>query len=158
MALVIAAAFTCQGAGTPQACPTPLPGSVGDTARARAQAEASFPILYPCFMPAAQRLEAATVTGAPGRQQVELIFAGPFELTVRQAQFPPAVNPDPSGASRTNVDIFPNVPAILIERNDGSQRALYHLCWGQNGMYYEVQAVGPPLQRRASRGWSYSPA
>lgn len=100
-------------------------------------------------MPAAQRLEAATVTGTPGRQQVELIFAGPFELAIRQAQFPPSVDPDPSGASRIEVDLFSNVEATLIERNDGSEKAMYHLFWMRNGMYYELQAVGPPLQRRA---------
>ena len=38
---------------------------------------------------------------------------------------------------------------ILIERNDGTRDALYHLFWQQNGIYYEVQAFGPPLQRRA---------
>lgn len=100
-------------------------------------------------MPATQRLESATVTGAPGRQQVELIFAGTFELTIRQAQFPPAVNPDPSGASRSTVDLFPNTQAIFIERNDGSEKALYHLFWARNGIFYELQASGPPLQRRA---------
>jgi len=149
VALVVLAAFTCSGAGPAEACPTPLPGSVGDTARKNAQAQANFPILYPCYMPAAHRLESATVTGAPGRQQVELIFAGPFELTIRQSQFPPAVNPDPSGASRSTVDLFPNTQAIFIERNDGSEKALYHLFWARNGMFYELQASGPPLQRRA---------
>lgn len=150
MALIVVAALTCSGTSGPaEACPTPLPGSTGERALAQAQAQASFPIRYPCYMPAAQRLESATVTGPAGRQQVELIFAGPFELTIRQAQFAPQVNPDPTGASRSQVDIFPNVKAILIERNDGSQKALYHLFWSEGGMYYEVQAVGPPLQRRA---------
>jgi hypothetical protein len=113
-----------------------------------ARSQAAFPVRYPCHLPGATSLESVAVTGTPGRQKVELIFSGPFELAVRQSQFPPPVNPDPSGASRTDVDLFPNVPALLIERNDGSSKALYHLYWQNQGIYYEVQAVGPPLQRR----------
>jgi hypothetical protein len=88
------------------------------------------------------------VTGERGRQKAELTFSGPFDLTVRQSQFPPAVNPDPAGASRRFVDLLPNVRATLIEKNDGSNRALYHLFWEQNDLFYEVQASGPALQQR----------
>jgi hypothetical protein len=83
-----------------------------------------------------------------GRQQAELVFTGPFDLTIRQSQFAPAVSPDPSGASRTVIDLFPNVRATLIERYDGTSRALYHLFWERDGIHYEVQAVGPHQQRR----------
>jgi hypothetical protein len=100
-------------------------------------------------VPGGQRLASASVIGPAGRQQAELTFEGPFDMAVRQSQFPPPVTPDPSGASRITVDLFPNVRATLIERNDGSSRALYHLFWEREGIYYEVQAVGPPLQRRA---------
>jgi hypothetical protein len=110
------------------------------------RAKTRFAIVYPCYLPNAQDLTAATVQGNTGRQQAELVFSGPFDLTVRQAQFPPAVSPDPAGASKRAVDLFPNVQATLIERNDGTSKALYHLFWGTNGLYYEVQALGPPLQ------------
>ena len=88
------------------------------------------------------------VTGQPGRQQAELVFDGPFDLTLRQSQYPPAVSADPAGASHSEVALFPNVRATLIEVNDGTSRALYHLLWDQNGVYYELQALGPPQQRR----------
>jgi hypothetical protein len=89
------------------------------------------------------------VTGDAGRQQAELVWDGPFDLTLRQSQLAPAVAPDPAGASHIIIDLFPNVPATLIEQNDGSGHALYHLFWQRGGVYFEVQAVGPPLQRRA---------
>lgn len=38
--------------------------------------------------------------------------------------------------------------AILLEVNDGTRKALYHLFWERDGLFYELQAVGPPLQRR----------
>ena len=88
------------------------------------------------------------VTGQPGRQQAELVFDGPFDLTLRQSQYPPAVAADPAGASHSEVALFPNVRATLVERNDGTRCALYHLFWEQDGLFYEVQASGPPLQRR----------
>ena len=115
---------------------------------ADARRQTGFTLLYPCQLPGATTLQSVAVTGNPGRQKAELIFSGPFELAVRQSQFPPAVNPDPTGVSRSDIDLFSNVRAILIERNDGSAKALYHLFWERNGLYYEVQAVGPPLQRR----------
>jgi hypothetical protein len=148
LALVAFMAFTCQGAEV-QACPTPVSGSQAATDLGRARAEAGFTLLYPCYLPNSQRLESASVTGNAGRRRAELIFAGPFELAVRQSQFPPPLNPDPAGASRSEVDLFPNVRAILIEINDGSSRATYHLFWERGGIHYEVQAAGPPLQRRS---------
>ena len=146
--LLIFAAFTCSTSDSTDACELPREGSEEAQLLEAARRQAAFPLLYPCELPGATRLEAATVTGMPGRQQAEFVFAGPFEMSVRQSQFPPAVNPDPAGASRINVDLFPNVRAVLIERNDGSSKALYHLFWERNGIYYEVQAAGPPLQRR----------
>ena len=104
--------------------------------------------MYPCRLPAGQRLAGGTVTGPAGRQKAELVFEGPFDLTLRQSQFSPAVNPDPTGASRSEVDLFPNVRAVLLEINDGTQKALYHLFWERDGLFYEIQAFGPPLQRR----------
>ena len=90
-----------------------------------------------------------SVTGAAGRQQVELAFDGPFEMTFRQAQFAPAFSADPAGASRVVIELHPNTPATLIERYDGSAKALYHVIWQRNGFYWELHAVGPPQQRRA---------
>jgi hypothetical protein len=115
----------------------------------RAREGARFTVLYPCKLPLTQVLDSTAVTGVPGRQQVELVWTGPFDLTVRQAQYPPAVSPDPTGTTRIIVNLYSNVAATLIERNDGSGRALYHLFWKRDNMYYEVQAFGPPLQRRA---------
>lgn len=77
-----------------------------------------------------------------------MVFAGSFTLTLRQSQFAPLVNPDPTGASRVLVNLFPGVTVTLIEQNDGSQKALYHLFWEQAGLFYELQAAGPPQQRR----------
>jgi hypothetical protein len=148
VALLVIAAFTCNSPDTVEACPTPRAGTTAEGLLSTARSQAGFPVLYPCQLPAAQRLEGATVTGSPGRRQAEFVFEGPFDLTIRQSQFPPPVNPDPTGASRIVVDVFPNVQGTLIERNDGSTQALYHLFWTRNGLFYEVQAVGPPLQRR----------
>jgi hypothetical protein len=116
---------------------------------ARVRAESGFGLLYPCYLPNSQVLESATIQGSGGRQQADFVFDGPFDLTLRQSQFPPAVSPDPAGASRRIVDLFPNVRATFIERNDGTSKALYHLFWESNGLHYEIQAFGPALQSRA---------
>jgi len=108
-------------------------------------------VLYPCSLPGGTELYDGSITGDAGRQQVELFFEGVFEIAVRQAQFPPAVAPDPTGATRRTIDLFPNVPAALIEINDGSGDASYHYFWERNGIFYELQAVGPPLQERTIR-------
>lgn len=131
-----------------EACPVPAPDSREGRLLQSVRAEAVFPVLYPCTLPLSQKLESATVIGNPGRQSVTLVFSGPFDLTVRQSQFPPAFNPDPAGVSRSRLDLFPDTRAVFLERNDGSPRAQYHILWDRNGIYYEVQAIGPPLQKR----------
>lgn len=88
------------------------------------------------------------MTGQPGRQRSELRFEGPFDLALRQAQTPPAQAADPTGATRIVIELLPQVRATLIEVNDGSGQALYHLFWEQDGLFFELQASGPPLQRR----------
>jgi hypothetical protein len=144
-------AATC-GAGEPvAACQQPLPDSEAADALQRVRDEAGFEVRYPCSVPGGTQFFDASVVGNPGRQQVELFFEGVFELTVRQSQFPPAVAPDPTGASRRVIDLFPNVPASLIEINDASGDASYHYYWEQDGIFYELQAVGPPLQERTLR-------
>jgi hypothetical protein len=142
-------AFTCQSADSnDDSCPMPTAGSEQAALLDRARGEAAFNLLYPCRLPAASRLIAANVQGARGRQQTELVFNGPYDMTIRQSQVPPAQSADPAGASKIDVQLFSNTQATLIERNDGSQKALYHLLWVRNGLYYELQAYGPPLQRR----------
>jgi len=141
-------AFTCQSADSDGSCSQPAAGSNEAMLLDRARGEAAFNLLYPCRLPAASRLIAANVQGARGRQQTELVFNGPYDMTIRQSQVPPAQSADPTGASKTDVQLFTNTAATLIERNDGSQKALYHLLWVRNGLYYELQAFGPPLQRR----------
>ncbi len=142
-------AFTCSSNDATSACPTPGPGSDEDQFLTDARSRATFQVLFPCKLPGAERLIGSAVNGAPPRQRVELIFNGPFDMIVRQSQFPPAVNPDPTGASRVDIDLFPNVRATLIERYDGSRHTEYQLYWERNALFYEVQAEGPPLQRDA---------
>jgi hypothetical protein len=146
--LLLLAFFTCSGAGEVSACPQPDANSPGAATLARARSTAAFPIRYPCFLPASERLTNAVVTGQPGRQQLELVFDGPYEMAIRQSQFPPPASPDPTGSSRLQTDLFPNVPATFIQQVDGSRRALYHLFWEQDGFFFELQAAGPPVQQR----------
>ncbi len=94
-------------------------------------------------------LESASATGQTGKQRAELVFTGPFDLTIRQSEAPPLVTPDPTGSSRIVVQLFDGVLATLIERNDGTSKAMYHFYWERNGRFYELQAFGPPLQRDA---------
>ena len=93
----------------------------------QARTQARFAVLYPCQLPAGESLTGSSVQGTPGRQQAELVFGGAFDLTLRQSQYPPPLAADPTGASRIVIDLFPNVPATLIEVNDGSRKAQYHL-------------------------------
>ncbi len=140
------------GAGDPvAACPQPVEGSEGESALEHVRDGAGFEVLYPCSVPGGTQLASGTIVGNPGRQQAELVFEGVFDLTLRQAQFPPTFAPDPVGASRRVIDLFPNVPATLIEINDGTGDASYHYFWERDGVFYEVQAIGPPLQERAIR-------
>ena len=122
-----------------------------DTSEARTlestRRRADFTLLYPCYLPNTERLTQGSVVGEVGRQRSELVFDGAFEMTIRQAQVPPPFTPDPTGASRITLRLFENTPAILIERNDGTRQALYHLYWERDGRFYELQAYGPPLQR-----------
>ena len=143
-------AFSVESDDAVSACPTPPPGTEAARLLDGVRAQARFAVKYPCKLPAGERLEGATVTGMPGRQRVELAFDGPFDIKVRQSQVPPAFSPDPAGASRIQIELgLPGVPtATLIERNDGTSDALYHLFWEQQGLFYEVQAFGPPQQRR----------
>lgn len=140
---------TCSSNDSADGCPTPPPGTTQSRLLDQARAQASFDLLYPCDLPGGQSLTSMAVTGQPGRQLAELVFEGPFDLTLRQSQYAPAPASDPAGASRIVIDLFPNVRATLTERNDGSNKALYHLLWQRDGLYYEVQASGPPLQRQA---------
>jgi hypothetical protein len=117
---------------------------------AQGKQQSGFPILYPCKLPNSQILTSVDVVGEKGKQSVSITFDGPFEITVRQSQIAPLVNADPSGASHSVVDsLFPGVKADLIEINDGSGRATYHLIWAKQSLYYEVLMTGPPLQRQA---------
>jgi hypothetical protein len=141
-------AFTCSSSDPTSACPTPVAGSQEEAILAKTRAGASFPVLYPCFLPGAQGLRGGTVSGEPGRQQAELVFGGPFDMTIRQSQVPPPAVADPAGTSRTLIDLFPNVPATFVQRNDGTPDALYHLYWTRNGIFYELQAFGPAQQQR----------
>jgi hypothetical protein len=140
--------FTCSSNDPASGCQVPREGSEAASVLSQARARAGFTVVYPCDLPAGESLDSMTVVGQPGRQQLEFVFVGPFDLKVRQAQYPPAMLPDPAGASRSSVELFPNVRGTLIEVNDGTGKALYHLFWEQDGIYYEVQALGPPLQRR----------
>ena len=68
-------------------------------------------------------------------------------MVIRQAQFAPAPVARNGRASRRTIDLFPNTRATFIEINDGSAQAQYYLLWQRNGIFYELQAVGPPLQQ-----------
>jgi hypothetical protein len=146
--LFVYLAATCSSVDTTDACATPLAGSEADGLLQDARSQAGFELVYPCYLPNAQELESTAVTGDPGRQAVSFVWTGPFEFTIRQSQYPPAVSADPSGASRTTIDLFPATRATLIEQNDASGDALYHVLWQDKGIYYELLAYGPPQQRR----------
>ncbi len=141
--------FTCRPPEVESGCPASGDGSREAALLDEGQAQTAFDILYPCRLPNSQRLITIDVVGDRGKQSVTAVWDGPFEITVRQSQVAPVVNADPAGASHIVLaDLFPGIKVDLIEINDGSSRALYHLIWARGGMYYEVLAVGPPLQRR----------
>jgi hypothetical protein len=141
-------AFTCSSSDDAGPCP-PVGDSRSANILAEAQSRAEFDVLYPCTLPAGQSLDSMSVTGTPGRQQVELVFTGPFDMRLRQSQFAPIVNPAAANSSRVDIDLLPNVRALLIETYEGTGDAIYHLLWEQGDIHYEIQAVGPPVQRRA---------
>jgi hypothetical protein len=144
--LAVLGVFTCQSSDPSSSCPTPVPSSKEASLLTEARGQARFALVYPCYLPNVQNLSSASVLGTTGRQQAEMVFSGTFDLTLRQGQIAPAVSADPAGASRRTIDLYPNVQATFIEQNDGTSKALYHLFWQQDGVFYEVQAYGPPLQ------------
>lgn len=141
-------ATTCSSSDRAEACLLPEPGSDEYALVQRVRAEAGYELLYPCYLPNAQALESTAIIGDPGRQAVSFVWRGPFEFTIRQSQYPPVVPPDPAGVARSGLNLFPNVRAELIQRNDGTGDAMYHLLWQRDDIYYELQAFGPPQQRR----------
>lgn len=126
----------------------PLPGTEQAGFLEDAVSAAQFELVYPCYLPNDQTLESTSVTGEPGRQAVAFVWVGVFDFTIRQSQFPPAVSADPSGASRISIDLFPATRATLIEQNDATGDAFYHLLWQDDEMYYELLGYGPAQQRR----------
>jgi hypothetical protein len=140
-------AFTCKSNDQVSACPTPVPGSTEDQFLQSARGQAAFALRFPCYLPLSEKLSDSTATGDAGRQEIDLVWTGPFDMTIRQSQFAPAVSPDPTGSSREEIQLFSNVSAALITEDDGTGRTLYHLFWQQGDIYYELQASGPPLQR-----------
>ena len=136
------------GAGEPDPCPTPVPGTKEATLLERARREARFVLLYPCSLPAGQRLSAAAVVGEPGAQSVTFEFTGPFAMSFRQSQLSPVIGPEPIGTSRIPVQLFPGVAGELIERNDGTGDFLYVVTWNRDGVFYELRATGPSQSRR----------
>ena len=145
---MVAGIYSCEGAPAPEACPTPVPGSQQGEIITQARQKTDFELNYPCYLPNSQVLESHSVTGEAGRQRSELVFNGPFEISIRQAQVPPLVEPDPTGASRRSIFLFDGIQASFIERTDGTSKALYHLYWERNGFFYELQAFGPYQQQR----------
>ena len=149
VAFVVWLAFTCGAADVATGCHIPADDGREGRLLAQGRSEASFDFQYPCRLPNSQSLVNVAVVGAAGRQSVTLSWDGPFDLSIQQSQVAPLQNADPAGASHIVLDdLFPGVRADLIEINDGSRRAQYRLIWARAGIYYEVVAVGPPLQRR----------
>jgi hypothetical protein len=146
--VLIAGFVTCEGGDTTGACAAPKDGTKEGDILAKARQASAINLQFPCTLPAAETLISSSTTGPPGRQRTELVFNGPYDLTLRQSQYAPPPSQDPAGASRTTIDLFPNVKADFIQVNDGSQKATYDLQWVRNAIYYEVQAYGPPLQQR----------
>jgi len=130
-------------------CYFPAAGSSQDSILSEGKAKAGFPLAYPCQLPGGESLSGINVTGTPGKQTAVLTFGGPFDMTVRQSQVAPVLSADPAGASHIVVNLFPNVKADVIERNDASQDVEYRIVWVQSGIFYEVLAAGPPLSRDA---------
>ncbi|HXH22925.1 MAG TPA: hypothetical protein VNN10_12935 [Dehalococcoidia bacterium] len=149
VAAVLLLAFTCESVGEETGCSIPQEDSIQGKILAEGRREAAFDFLYPCRLPNSQRLTNISVVGASGRQSVTLTFEGPFEINIYQSQTIPVASADPAGASHIVLrNLFPGIDADLIEINEGARKAQYRLVWRQGGMYYEIAAAGPPLQRR----------
>ncbi|HEX5368816.1 MAG TPA: hypothetical protein VFY10_05300 [Dehalococcoidia bacterium] len=145
--LVVFMAFTCKSNDQASACPTPVPGSAEDALLQKVRSKAAFTVGFPCFLPLSEKLSDSSVTGVAGRQEADLVWTGPFNMTLRQSQFAPAISPDPTGSSREEIQLFSNISAALLSEDDGTGRTLYDLFWQKGEVYYELQASGPPLQR-----------
>jgi hypothetical protein len=128
-------------------CYLPAEGSRQGDVLKEGKAKAGFNLRYPCQLPAGQTLTSISVVGQTGRQSATLNFDGPFDMTIRQSQIPPALSADPAGSSHVVIDLFPSIKAQLIERNDGSRKAEYHLVWSQDAIFFDLLADGPPLSR-----------
>jgi hypothetical protein len=142
-------ALTCDTDDVVEACP-PLPKPESDDylTVVRVQDEARFDVVFPCYLPNSQELRSGSITGETGKQSVEFAWEGPFkDLILRQSQFAPAPVASTVGASRRTIDLFSNTRATFVEINDGSAEAQYYLLWEREGIFYELQAVGPPLQQ-----------
>jgi hypothetical protein len=131
-----------------QGCALPAAGTPEGRQLDQVRQSAPFAVLYPCSLPAGEKMVSAAGTGEVGRRSVTMVFEGPFEISLKQSQAPPAVSPDPSGSTRVEITLMPGVRATLIERNDGTRRSFYHLLWEKDRLYYEVIATGPPQSRR----------
>jgi len=128
-------------------CYFPAAGSSQESILTEGRTKARFNLLYPCQLPGGEALTAINVSGTAGQQTAVLAFDGPFDMTVRQSQVAPILSPDPAGTSHIVVDLFPNIKADVIERNDASRNAEYRVVWAQGGVFFEVLAAGPPLSR-----------
>jgi hypothetical protein len=145
--LAVGAIATCSTNDQVEACPTPVPGSAEARTLESTRLRADFTLLFPCYLPNTERLMQGSVVGEQGEQRTEITFEGAFDMALRQSQVPPPIEAEQTGASRITLQLFPGTEALLIEKNDGSSRALYHLLWERGGTHYELQAFGPPLQR-----------
>ncbi len=146
-AIVLAFLVAVCEVNNPQACAKPPAESEGGRMLAEGRSSVPFPVLYPCTLPNGESLTNVAVTGERGRQAVTLTFDGPFEMSLRQSEAAPVYSPDPAGTSRSPVSLFPGVSGTLIERYDGSRHAQYQVVWERDDIFYELIAVGPPLQR-----------
>lgn len=149
LVLLVLGFYGCSVSSTTEACPQPAAGSEAESSLATVRQRSSFDLLYPCYLPNSQALESSSIIGEAGKQRAELVFTGPFDMTLRQSQTPPPFTPDPTGSSHITVQLFDGVQGTLIERNDGTSKALYHLYWERFGRFFELQVFGPPLQRDA---------
>src|SRR5262249_3053972 len=146
-ATLIYAAVTVTVENPAGGCYFPSAGSEAEAGLKEARGKTGFSLLFPCPLPGGGSLTSAHGVGGRGQQSATMAFSGPFDMTLRQSQVAPRVSADPAGSTHITVSLFSNVKADLIERNDGSRRAEYHVIWSQGTMFYELLADGPPLSR-----------